>query len=131
MVVKKLMCLHRARVNYADIRATELQIGDYTGVTGDDLKETGNGTSIRSIVAGLGAMASERYGSGKATADALKELIIEQSLTGLLFQDPSLYSSTPNNVVFAENEYYATVWSTAAGNLGDFLIVMRQTLILV
>lgn len=109
-------------VNYADI-SNRVEIGDYTGVTGDDLKETGNGTSIScAIVAGLGAMASERYGSGKATADALKELIIEQSLTGLLFQDPGLYSSTPNNVVFAENEYYATVWSTAAGNLGDFLI---------
>jgi len=24
--------------------------------------------------------------------------------------------------VFAENEYYATVWNTAAGNLGDFLL---------
>jgi hypothetical protein len=52
----------------------------------------------------------------------MKELIIEQSLTGLLFQDPALYSGTPNNIVFAENEYYATVWNTAAGNLGDFLL---------
>ncbi len=67
-------------------------------------------------------MSSERFGSSRATGNALKELVIEQSLTGLLFQDPGLYSSTPNNIVFAENEYYATVWNTAAGNLGDFLL---------
>ena len=66
---------------------------------------------------------AERYDSARATADAIKDFIINQSLTGLLFQDPSLYSSTPNNVVFVENEYYATVWNTAAGNLGDYLII--------
>jgi|TARA_B100001093_G_scaffold214698_1_gene206000 hypothetical protein len=109
-------------VNYADI-SNRVEVGNYTGVTGDDLKANGNGTSIScAIVAGIGAMVSQRYDSGKATADALKELIIEQSLTGLLFQDPGLYSSTPNNIVFVENEYYATVWNTAAGNLGDFLL---------
>ena len=109
-------------VNYADI-SNRLNDGDYTGVTGDDLKTTGSGTSIScAIVAGMGALTSERFGSGRATANAMKDLIIEQSLTGLLFQDPSLYSSTPNNIVFAENEYYATVWNTAAGNLGDFLL---------
>ena len=109
-------------VNYADI-SNRVEVGDYTGVTGDDLKANGNGTSIScAIVAGIGAMVSQRYDSGKATADAMKNLIIEQSLTGLLFQDPGLYSSTPNNIVFVENEYYATVWNTAAGNLGDFLL---------
>lgn len=109
-------------VNYADI-SNRLNDSDYTGVTGDDLKTTGSGTSIScAIVAGMGALTSERFGSGRATANAMKELIIEQSLTGLLFQDPALYSSTPNNIVFAENEYYATVWNTAAGNLGDFLL---------
>jgi len=109
-------------VNYADI-SNRLNDSNYTGVTGDDLKTTGSGTSIScAIVAGMGAMSSQRFGSARATANALKELIIEQSLTGLLFQDPALYSSTPNNIVFAENEYYATVWNTAAGNLGDFLL---------
>jgi len=109
-------------VNYADI-SNRLNDSNYTGVTGDDLKTTGSGTSIScAIVAGMGALTSERFGSGRATANAMKELIIEQSLTGLLFQDPALYSSTPNNIVFAENEYYATVWNTAAGNLGDFLL---------
>ena len=109
-------------VNLASItnRVTD---GDYTGVTGDSLKSTGSGTSIScAIVAGIGAMVAERYDSARATADAIKDFIINQSLTGLLFQDPSLYSSTPNNVVFVENEYYATVWNTAAGNLGDYLI---------
>tara|TARA_B100000900_G_scaffold85150_1_gene68918 strand:+ start:1109 stop:2800 length:1692 start_codon:yes stop_codon:yes gene_type:complete len=109
-------------VNMASI-ANRVTEGDYTGVTGDDLKTNASGTSIScAIVAGLGALTSERFGSGKATADAMKNLIVEQSLTGLLFQDPGLYSSTPNNIVFAENEYYATVWNTAAGNLGDFLL---------
>lgn len=109
-------------VNIASI-SNRANDGDYTGVTGDDLKTSASGTSIScAIVAGIGALTSERFGSGKATADALKEHIIEQSLTGLLFQDPGLYSDTPNNVVFVENEYYATVWNTAAGNLGDFLL---------
>ena len=44
-------------------------------------------------------MVIERYGSGKATADALKELIIEQLLTGLLFQDPGLYTNTKQRCV--------------------------------
>ena len=109
-------------VNIASI-SNRANDGDYTGVTGDDLKTSASGTSIScAIVAGIGALTSERFGSGKATADALKDHIIEQSLTGLLFQDPGLYSDTPNNVVFVENEYYATVWNTAAGNLGDFLL---------
>lgn len=109
-------------VNYADV-SNRVEVGDYTGVTGNDLKATGSGTSIScAIVAGIGALVAERYGSGKATANAMKEFITEQSLTGLLFQDPGLYSSTPNNIVFVENEYYATVWNTAAGNLGDFLL---------
>ena len=109
-------------VNMASI-ANRVNDGNYTDVTADDLKVTASGTSIScAIVAGMGALTSERFGSGKATASAMKELLIEQSLTGLLFQDPSLYSSTPNNIVFAENEYYATVWNTAAGNLGDFLL---------
>jgi len=109
-------------VNMASI-TNRVEVGNYTGVTGDDLKATGSGTSISAaIVSGLGALVAERFGSGLATAESMKELIIEQSLTGLLFQDPALYSSTPNNIVFAENEYYATVWNTAAGNLGDFLL---------
>lgn len=109
-------------VNIADI-SNRVEVGDYTGVTGDDLKTTASGTSISTaLVAGVGALVAERFGSGKATADAMKNFITEQSLTGLLFQDPSLYSTTPNNVVFVENEYYATVWNTAAGNLGDFLL---------
>ena len=109
-------------VNIASI-SNRANDGDYTGVTGDDLKTSASGTSIScAIVAGIGALTAERFGSGKATADALKDHIVEQSLTGLLFQDPGLYSDTPNNVVFVENEYYATVWNTAAGNLGDFLL---------
>ena len=34
----------------------------------------------------------------------------------------SLYSTTPNNIVYLENEYYASVWNTNAGNLGETLI---------
>ena len=109
-------------VNMASI-TNRVEVGNYTGVTGDDLKTTASGTSVSAaIVSGLGALVAERFGSGLATAESMKNLIIEQSLTGLLFQDPALYSSTPNNIVFAENEYYATVWNTAAGNLGDFLL---------
>jgi len=109
-------------VNMASI-TNRVEVGNYTGVTGDDLKTTASGTSIScAIVSGLGALVAERFGTSLATAQSMKELIIEQSLTGLLFQDPALYSGTPNNIVFAENEYYATVWNTAAGNLGDFLL---------
>ena len=109
-------------VNMASI-SNRIEHGNYTGVTGDDLKATASGTSIScAIVAGMGALVAERFGSAIATAESMKDLIIEQSLTGLLFQDPSLYGTTPNNIVFAENEYYATVWNTAAGNLGDFLL---------
>ena len=50
------------RENYADI-ATEKQIGDYTGVTGDDLKETGNGTSNHS-------------NSCRITAIAMKDTVV-------------------------------------------------------
>ena len=39
----------------------------------------------------------------------------------MLFQDPSLYSTTPN-IVYLENEYYASVWNTNAGSLGETLI---------
>ena len=109
-------------VNIASI-SNRVEQGNYTGVTGDDLKAVASGTSIScAIVSGLGALVAERFGSGLATAESMKDLIIEQSLTGLLFQDPGLYGSTPNNIVFAENEYYTTVWNTAAGNLGDFLL---------
>ncbi len=109
-------------VNYADI-SNRVEVGDYTGVTGDDLKTTGSGTSIScAIVAGIGALVSERFNTQRATPNAMKDLIIEQSLTGLLFQDPALYGTTPNNIVFVENEYYATVWNTTSGNLGDYLI---------
>ena len=55
-------------------------------------------------------------------AEEAKEFVISQSLTGMLFQDPSLYSTTPNNIVYLENEYYASVWNTNPGPLGESLI---------
>ena len=39
----------------------------------------------------------------------------------MLFRDESTYSTTPNNIVYLENSYYATVWNTPAGSLGNFL----------
>ena len=66
------------------------------------------------------AIAIQRLNGGRP--EEIKDLIVSQSLTGMLFQDPSLYSTTPNNIVYLENEYYASVWNTNAGNLGETLI---------
>ena len=68
---------------------------------------------------GVAAIAIQRNPGWRA--EQIKDFIVSQSLTGMLFQDPSLYSTTPNNIVYLENEYYATVWNTNPGSLGETL----------
>lgn len=107
-------------VRYASI-ANRNEGGGYDAVTTDNLFATGSGTSISTaIVGGVTAIAVQRLGGG--SAETVKDFVVSQSLTGMLFQDPGLYSSTPNNIVYLENEYYATVWNTNAGALGESLI---------
>ena len=95
--------------------------GGYTDVPTADLTSVGSGTSISTaIVGGVAAIAIQRNIGMDSTA--IRDAITSQSLTGMLFQDPSLYSTTPNNIVYLENEYYATVWNTTAGAIGESLI---------
>lgn len=107
-------------VNMATI-ANRAEGGGYTDVPEADLTATGSGTSASTaIVGGVAAIAVQRNMGMKS--DAIRDFVTSQSLTGMLFQDPSLYSTTPNNIVYLENEYYATVWNTTAGTLGETLI---------
>jgi predicted aspartyl protease len=95
--------------------------GGYDSVADEDLYEVGSGTSASAaIVAGVSAIAVQRNPGYKA--EQVKDFVQSQSLTGMLFQDPGLYSTTPNNIVYLENEYYATVWNTNPGSLGETLI---------
>jgi len=82
-----------------------------------------SGTSCScAIVAGAAAIAIEKNSSnGTPDSEGIKNYLISQSLTGMLFRDESTYSTTPNNIVYLENSYYATVWNTPAGSLGNFL----------
>lgn len=95
--------------------------GGYDSVSSANQFATGNGTSASAaIVGGVAAIAIQRM--GEVRAEEVKDFIISQSLTGMLFQDPSIYSTTPNNIAYLENEYYATVWNTLPGSLGETLI---------
>jgi len=82
-----------------------------------------SGTSCSSaIVAGAAAIAIEKNSSnGTLDSESIKNYLVSQSLTGMLFRDESTYSTTPNNIVYLENSYYATVWNSPAGSLGNFL----------
>jgi len=82
-----------------------------------------SGTSCScAIVAGAAAIAIEKNSSnGTPDSESIKNYLVSQSLTGMLFRDESTYSTTPNNIVYLENSYYATVWNTPAGSLGNFL----------
>lgn len=94
--------------------------GGYHEVSSADQFGTASGTSISAgIVGGVAAIAIQRNPGWRA--EQIKDFIVSQSLTGMLFQDPSLYSTTPNNIVYLENEYYATVWNTNPGSLGETL----------
>ena len=107
-------------VRYASI-ANRNEGGGYDAVSSADQFATGSGTSCSTaIVGGVTAIAIQRLNGGRP--EEVKDLIVSQSLTGMLFQDPSLYSTTPNNIVYLENEYYASVWNTNAGSLGETLI---------
>ena len=107
-------------VRYASI-ANRNEGGGYDAVSSANQFATGSGTSCSTaIVGGVTAIAIQRLNGGRP--EEIKDLIVSQSLTGMLFQDPSLYSTTPNNIVYLENEYYASVWNTNAGNLGETLI---------
>lgn len=107
-------------VRFASI-ANRNEGGGYDAVSSADLFATGSGTSCSTaIVGGVTAIAIQRLNGGRP--EEVKDLIVSQSLTGMLFQDPSLYSTTPNNIVYLENEYYASVWNTNAGSLGETLI---------
>ena len=82
-----------------------------------------SGTSCScAIVAGAAAIAIEKNSSnGTPDSESIKNYLVSQSLTGMLFRDESTYSTTPNNIVYLENSYYATVWNSPAGSLGNFL----------
>jgi len=82
-----------------------------------------SGTSCScAIVAGAAAIAIEKNSSnGTLDSESIKNYLVSQSLTGMLFRDESTYSTTPNNIVYLENSYYATVWNSPAGSLGNFL----------
>lgn len=83
-----------------------------------------SGTSCSAaIVAGAAALAVEKnsLGSEPADAEGIKNYLVSQSLTGMLFRDESTYSTTPNNIAYLENSYYATVWNTPAGSLGNYV----------
>lgn len=107
-------------VRFASI-ANRNEGGGYDAVSSEDQFARGSGTSISTaIVAGVSAIAIQRLPG--AEAEEAKDLVVSQSLTGMLFQDPSIYSTTPNNIVYLENEYYASVWNTNPGALGESLI---------
>ena len=94
--------------------------GGYDAVSSEDQFGTASGTSISTaIVGGVAAIAIQRNPGWRA--EQIKDFVVSQSLTGMLFQDPSLYSTTPNNIVYLENEYYASVWNTNPGSLGETL----------
>ena len=82
-----------------------------------------SGTSCSSaIVAGAAAIAIEKSSmNGTPDSESIKNYLVSQSLTGMLFRDESTYSTTPNNIVYLENNYYATVWNTPAGSIGNHL----------
>lgn len=95
--------------------------GGYDAVAEANLVVSASGTSCSTaIVGGIAAVAIQRNSGHRS--NEVKDFVISQSLTGMLFQDPTLYSTTPNNIVYLENEYYATVWNTNAGSLGETLI---------
>lgn len=107
-------------VNIATI-ANRNEGGGYESVADANLIVQASGTSASTaIVAGVSAIAVQR--NPGARAEEIKDFVTSQSLTGMLFQDPGLYSTTPNNIVYLENEYYATVWNTNPGSLGESLI---------
>ena len=107
-------------VRFASI-ANRNEGGGYDAVSSANQFGTGSGTSCSTaIVSGVSAIAVQRLDG--ARPESVKDLVISQSLTGMLFQDPGLYSTTPNNIVYLENEYYASVWNTNAGSLGESLI---------
>ena len=107
-------------INIATI-ANRNEGGGYDAVAEEDLVAQASGTSASAaIVAGVTAVAVQRNPGYKS--EQVKDFVQSQSLTGMLFQDPGLYSTTPNNIVYLENEYYATVWNTNPGPLGETLI---------
>lgn len=107
-------------VRYASI-ANRNDGGGYDAVSSANQFATGSGTSISTaILGGVTAIGIQRLNG--ARPEDVKNLVVSQSLTGMLFQDPSLYSTTPNNIAYLENEYYASVWNTNPGSLGESLI---------
>ena len=101
--------------------------GGYDAVSSADMFMQASGTSASTAIVGaVSAIAIQR--NPGYHSNHYREFVISQSLTGMLFQDPGLYSTTPNNIVYLENEYYATVWNTAAGSLGEGLISAADSL---
>jgi hypothetical protein len=107
-------------VNHATI-ANRNEGGGYDDVPASDTMATGSGTSVSAAIASaVCAIAIDRNEGYRP--EQVKDFVVSQSLTGMLFQDPSLYSSTPNNILYLENEYYASVWNTNPGNIGESLL---------
>lgn len=94
--------------------------GGYDAVENADMFLEASGTSASTAIVGAVAAIAVQRNPGYHPEN-IRDFVISQSLTGMLFQDPALYSTTPNNIVYLENEYYATVWNTTAGSLGEGL----------
>jgi hypothetical protein len=94
--------------------------GGYDSVAEADTFMPASGTSASTAIVGAVAAIAVQRNPGYHPEN-IRDFVISQSLTGMLFQDPGLYSTTPNNIVYLENEYYATVWNTNAGTLGEGL----------
>jgi hypothetical protein len=107
-------------VNHATIANRNVG-GGYDDVAASDTMAIGSGTSVSAAIASaVCAIAVDRNEGYRP--EQVKDFVVSQSLTGMLFQDPSLYSSTPNNILYLENEYYASVWNTNPGSIGESLL---------
>ena len=105
-----------------DLFAPGVNVTVATHNTTSDFRLSSGTSCSCAIVAGAAAIAIEKNSSnGTPDSEGIKNYLISQSLTGMLFRDESTYSTTPNNIVYLENSYYATVWNTPAGSLGNFL----------
>lgn len=105
-----------------DLFAPGVNVTVATHNTTSDYRLSSGTSCSAAIVAGAAAIAIEKNSSnGTLDSESIKNYLVSQSLTGMLFRDESTYSTTPNNIVYLENSYYATVWNSPAGSLGNFL----------
>ena len=105
-----------------DIFAPGVNVTVATHNTTSDFKLSSGTSCSSAIVAGAAALAIEKSSmNGTPDSESIKNYLVSQSLTGMLFRDESTYSGTPNNIVYVENSYYATVWNTPAGSIGNHL----------